>query len=69
MNSVEIIDKIVELKATTSLLGFMHTAFAEGAHAVNMQEAAEALYEIYNRQNSILTEIISMINDVRGEKQ
>lgn len=54
---MQLCDDMVELKQLNSLLGFMQTAFAEGASVINEGEAAEALYHIYTKQREILKQM------------
>jgi len=53
----KVIDKVQEIRATTSILGLIQTALAEGADAVNISELSDALFEIYNRQSEMLAEL------------
>lgn len=54
---------IYELKQLNALVGFIQTAFAEGASATDEQEAAAALWHIYCRQGELLTQIEKMYTE------
>lgn len=56
-------DGIEELKQLNALLGFMQTAYAEGASAISEGEAADALYHIYTNQCSILRRMQGTLED------
>lgn len=54
---------IYELQQLNALVGFMQTAFAEGASATDEQEAAAALWHIYCRQGELLKQIKKMYTE------
>ena len=54
---------IYELQQLNAIVGFMQTAFAEGASATDEQEAAAALWNIYCRQGELLKQIKKMYTE------
>lgn len=56
-------DSIEELKQLNALLGFMQTAFAEGANAISDGETADALYHVYITQYQILNRMKQAIEE------
>lgn len=50
-------DKILELERNTALLGFVHTAFADGKVKIDIVKAADAVYELWIRQKDILSDM------------
>ena len=61
----KVIDKVQEIRATTSILGLIQTALAEGADAVNISELSDALFEIYNRQSEMLAELQELAKEYK----
>ena len=63
---LELAEEIVRLKQLNALLGFVQTAFADGASVIPEEEADRALYHIYETQREILTRMQKRIDEARG---
>lgn len=50
-------DALYELEQTIATLGFVQTAFAEGSSCINMKEASDAIYMLYNKQSEVLMKL------------
>lgn len=58
MVKIQELEEVVhELEQTTAILGFIQTAFAEGDSCINMEEAADAIYMLYNKQSDTIKEL------------
>lgn len=51
---LKISDAVFEIEQTTAALGFIQTAFSESTSSINMEEAANALYLLYLKQQKAL---------------
>lgn len=56
-NMLKIEEAFRELEQTTALLGFIQTAFAEGCSCINMEEASNAIFMLYRKQEEALSKI------------
>lgn len=54
---IELEDAFFELEQTTATLGFIQTAFAEGASCINMKDASSAIFMLYRKQNEVLQKV------------
>lgn len=58
MAKIQELEEVVhELEQTTAILGFIQAVFADGDSCINMEEAADAIYMLYNKQSDTIKEL------------